>query len=126
MGSSSQASPGLMVDKLQWPDHRHSMNRQTPWGSLKPHFRLSEWVEGFWETGAVDMALGLRTTGVGGSGGLLPSGGMDCWLGIHLPCSVQFSSVTQSCATLCNPMDCNTPGFLVLHQLLELIQIHVH
>ena len=40
--------------------------------------------------------------------------------------SVQFSSVTQSCLTLCNPMDCSTPGFPVHHQLLELAQTHVH
>ena len=39
---------------------------------------------------------------------------------------VQFSSVTQSCPTLCNPMDCSTPGFAVLHQLLELGQTYVH
>ena len=32
-----------------------------------------------------------------------------------LSCWVQFSSVTQSCPTLCDPMDCSTPGFLVLH-----------
>ena len=37
-----------------------------------------------------------------------------------------ISSVTQSCPTLCNPMDYNTPGFLVHHQLLELTQAHVH
>ena len=40
--------------------------------------------------------------------------------------SVQLSSVTQSCSTLCNPMDCSMPGFSVHHQLPELIQIHVH
>ena len=39
---------------------------------------------------------------------------------------VQFSSVAQSCLTLCNPMDCSTPGFPVHHQLLELTQTHVH
>ena len=37
-----------------------------------------------------------------------------------------FSSVTQSCSTLCDPMDCSTPGFPILHQLLELTQTHVH
>ena len=31
----------------------------------------------------------------------------------------QFSSVAQSCPTLCDPMDCSTPGFPVYHQLLE-------
>ena len=42
------------------------------------------------------------------------------------PLELQFSSVAQSCPTLCNPMDCSTPGFLVHHQLLELPQTHVH
>ena len=40
--------------------------------------------------------------------------------------SVQFSSVAQSCLTLCDPMDCSTPGFLAHHQLLELVQTHDH
>ena len=40
--------------------------------------------------------------------------------------SVQFSSVTQSCPTLCDPIDCSTPGFPVHHPLLELAQTHVH
>ena len=39
---------------------------------------------------------------------------------------VLFSSVTQLCPTLCDPMDCSTPGFLVHHQFLELAQTHVH
>ena len=40
--------------------------------------------------------------------------------------SVQFSSVAQLCPTLCDPMDCGTPGLPVHHQLLELTKIHVH
>ena len=40
--------------------------------------------------------------------------------------SVQFSSVTQSCLTLCDPMDCSMPGFPVHHQILEHAQTHVH
>ena len=39
---------------------------------------------------------------------------------------IQFSSVTQSCLTLCDPMDCSMPGLPVNHQLLEFIQSHVH
>ena len=39
---------------------------------------------------------------------------------------LQFSSLTQSCPTLCDPMDCSMPGFPVHHQLLELTQTHVH
>ena len=38
----------------------------------------------------------------------------------------QFSSVAKSCPTLCNPMDCSTPGFPVHHQILRLAQTHVH
>ena len=40
--------------------------------------------------------------------------------------SVQFSSVAQSCLTICDPMDCSMPGFPVHHQLSELAQTHVH
>ena len=40
-------------------------------------------------------------------------------------CIYQFSSVTQSCPTLCNPMDYNTPGLPVHHQLPELTQSQV-
>ena len=40
--------------------------------------------------------------------------------------SVQFSSVSQSCLTLCDLMDCSMPGLLVHHQLPEFTQTHVH
>ena len=40
--------------------------------------------------------------------------------------SLQFSSVTQSCLTLCDPMNRSTPGFPVHHQLPEFTQTHVH
>ena len=39
---------------------------------------------------------------------------------------VQFSSVPQSCPTLCSPMDCSMPGFSVHHQLPHFTQTHVH
>ena len=38
----------------------------------------------------------------------------------------QFSSVAQSCTTLCDPMNCSTPGLPVHHQLPEFTQTHVH
>ena len=37
-----------------------------------------------------------------------------------------FSSVAQLCPTLCNPLDCSTPGFPVHHQLPEFAQTHAH
>ena len=39
---------------------------------------------------------------------------------------IQFSSVSQLYPTLCDPMDCSTPGFPVHHQLPELAQTHVY
>ena len=44
------------------------------------------------------------------------------------PGKLQSSSVRFSCSivSLCDPMDCSTPGFPILHQLLELAQTHVH
>ena len=40
--------------------------------------------------------------------------------------SVQFSSVPQSCPTLCDPMNCSMPGLAVHHQLPDFTQTHVH
>ena len=45
---------------------------------------------------------------------------------LNLEFSVQFSSVTQSCPTLCDPMNRSTPGLPVHHQLSEFTQTHVH
>ena len=56
----------------------------------------------------------------------------EYWNGLPFPTPIynmyiyQFSSVAQSCPTLCNPMACSTPGLPVHHQLLELTQTHVH
>ena len=41
-------------------------------------------------------------------------------------CCCCCCSVAQSCLTLCDPIDCRTPGFPVYHQLPELAQTHVH
>ena len=40
--------------------------------------------------------------------------------------TIRFSSVAQSCPTLCDPMNCSTPGLPVHHQLPEFTQTHVH
>ena len=44
----------------------------------------------------------------------------------YLICRVQFSSVAQSCPTLCDPMNRSTPGLSLHHQLPEFTQTHVH
>ena len=48
------------------------------------------------------------------------------YLGVFCMLAHQFSSVAQSCLTLCDPMSCSIQGFPVHHQLLEFTQIHVH
>ena len=40
--------------------------------------------------------------------------------------TLHFSSVAESCLNLCDPVDCSTPGFPVLHHLPKLVQTHVH
>ena len=58
-----------------------------------------------------------------------PLSGRGTWRGLvdsagsSLPCSC---SVTKSCPSLCDPMDCSRSGFPVLLYLLEFAQIHVH
>ena len=47
-------------------------------------------------------------------------------LSTHRHILFEFSSVSQACPTLCDPMDCSMPGFPVHHQLLEVTQTHVH
>ena len=64
-----------------------------------------------------------------GSKRILPCG---CWFLIgqkeesEVFRTVQFSSVTQSCPTLCDPMNPSTPGLPVHHQLPEFTQTHIH
>ena len=48
------------------------------------------------------------------------------WLALTNSSSVQFSSVTQLCPTLCGPMNRSMPGFPVQYQLPEFIQTHLH
>ena len=61
---------------------------------------------------------------------ILPGGtdfsGLESWLHYLLVLSVQFSSVSQSCPTLCDPMNRSTPGLPVHHQLPEFTETHVH
>ena len=65
-----------------------------------------------WEgPGGLGLGLGLRL-GIG--------------LGLGKAQVVQFSSVAQSCPTLCDPMNCSTPGLPVHHHLPKFTQTHIH
>ena len=60
------------------------------------------------------------------SGWLIPSSAENTHTHNRILSSVQFSSVAQSCPTLCNPMNRSTPGLPIHHQLPEFTQTHVH
>ena len=66
------------------------------------------------ETGAENLPVGEAVAGITTS--------VECWTQRPL----QFSSVTQLCPTLCEPMNCSMPGLPVHHQLPESTQTHVH
>ena len=77
----------------------------------------------------LQMPLSLLGAGLlvrnGFLGDLVPSACQHFCL-VHLPKSVVCHSVTKFCLTLCDPMDCNMPGFPILHCLPECAQIYVH
>ena len=104
-----------------------------------------------WQAGSLPLAppgekamatyssvLAWRIPGMGEPGGLPSMGarrvGHD-WSNLAAAAAVHpgkpehsgcFCLVAQSRLTICDPMDCSTPGFPVLHHLLELAQTHVH
>ena len=80
----------------------------------------SFWLWGRWNGSKADSSHGaFLISGLTNSGSNFARLVWDCVSGC-------CCSVIQSCLTLCDSMDCSTPGFLVLHHLLELAQIHVH
>ena len=48
------------------------------------------------------------------------------YVSVEMYNEVQFSSVAQSCLTLCDPMNSSTPGLPIHHQLLEFIHTYIH
>ena len=64
----------------------------------------------------LSRATKLQTANLKGSKGFLKL----------LPNALMWCSVTQPRPTSCDPVDCSTPGFPVLHRLPELAQIHIH
>ena len=78
--------------------------------------------------GHISLAKGSHVTRPDTDG---PRNGPDYgqWMGrgdVEAETAIQFSSVAQSCLTLCDPMDSSMPGFPLLHYLPEFAQIHVH
>ena len=81
-----------------------------------------EWIRKLWHIYTMEYYSAIKSV-------ILPF--VTRWMGVDNSMlseisSVQFSSVTESCLTLCNPMDCSMPGLPVGHQLPEFTQTHVH
>ena len=103
-------------------------SRQEHWSGFlfpSPMHESEKWK---WSRSVVSDFSGPMGCGPPGS----PSMGFsrqEWWSGVPLPSldfsfsSVQFSSVTQSCPTLCDPMNRSTPGLPVHHQLPEFIKL---
>ena len=72
------------------------------------------------EMATLSSILAWKISWTEGPGGLQPMGYQ------RDTTEAQFSSVTQSCLTLCDPMNRSMPGLPVHHQLLESTQTHVH
>ena len=110
-------SCSVMSDSLRPTDH------SLPGSSVHGIFpaRILEWVTMF--------SKSFSDPGVKSTSPASPALQMDSLLLSHWGSYIlnnQFSSVAQSCLTLCDPMDCNMPGIPVHHQLPKLDQIHVH
>ena len=71
-----------------------------------------------------EMRVGGRQTAMRGAMPRCLS--LKCLLFFGSSASCSLCSVAQSCPTLCDPMDCSTPDFPVLHYLPEFAQTHVH
>ena len=104
------------------PDAHYQMNRQTKYG-IYIH--------------CVCVCLSLcnpmgcspPSSSVHGLDRLAGFSRQEYWIGSHFLLQytyIQFSSVAQSCPTLCNPVNRSTPGLPVHHQLPEFTQTHIH
>ena len=88
---------------------------------------LSQWFHPMISTSIVPFSSRLQSFPASGSflmSRLFASGGQR--IGASAFSSAQFSSVTQSCPTFCDPINRSTPGLPVHHQLPEFTQTHVH
>ena len=83
---------------------------------------------GLWLYGTTTMYTDVITVHCSPAGRLnIIALGIDLGAGCYRLSGLhQFSLVTQSCPTLCDPMNCSTPGLPVYHQLPEFTQTHVH
>ena len=120
---------GVCVCVIYFADTLKWMYSEVP-GLVEVHLSINSCLNEHWGTDCLTSPIPERfsTTSI-----LRTTGKESVWLpmdnvsGLYVygNISAQFSSVAQSCLTVCNTMDWSTPGFPVHHQLLELAQTHV-
>ena len=114
-------APCRWTNGVQRPEGWSGRTTRTPIGDVETGPRVGRWTR----------EEGQRGTGQAGSeeDPMHTQSNTHTWEHStkgHMFTSVQLFSVAQSCLTLCDPMDCSTPGLPVHHQLPELAQTHVH
>jgi len=112
MVSSSISNSSVLLPVV--PEGRKPFPVIASEGDLTRQRQEWQWTPGLWDLG---LAAGRGHSHIRVSAG---SKARRC-----NRCSIQFSSVAQSCPTLCHPMNHSTPGLSVHHQLLEITQTHV-
>ena len=133
MFSSVQFSHSVMSDSLRPHGLQHT-RRPCPSATLfnssalySNSCPLSRWCHPTISSSFIPFSFPIQSFPTSGSfqmSQFFASGGQS--IGASTSASVHFSSVLQSCLTLCDPMDCSIPGLLVHHQLPEFTQTHIH
>ena len=100
----------VMSDSL-WP---YSSLGSSVHGILQA--RILEWIAMPSSRGSFQLRNWTCVSCTGWQAASLPLCHLRSLYSVRKKCIVQFSSVAQSCLTLCDPMDCSTPGFPVHHQ----------
>lgn len=75
----SKRTGPFISKELQWPNHKHRVEKETSWDSLKPNFRQCEQAGDFWELNAMDTSVQhvpIRNGWLSGSNGLSSSTGL--------------------------------------------------
>ena len=94
---------------------------------LEPVLQLALTLDSLWASQSGWVAVVGETVSPEDTGRVLaPSAFIYDFFGNKVFYRYQFGSVAQSCLTLCDPLDCSTPGLPAHHQLPELAQTHAH
>ena len=110
---------------------KKSFDHKASWQWIEKNCKWKHWLVGSGLDGHCSRGWLFQDPPISNSSGsnsvtiVHPASALSCENNQRLS-SVQFSSVAQSCLTLCDPTNCSTPGLPVHHHLPEFTQTHVH